>query len=171
MPVSHKFFSDIRYFVSPRRSNQRRQNARVPKFSFITFNKCFDFPNLKKMCFPLSGTYSTLSSGLQFKQCVKTHKLCCHSLCLLSNAPKLGYKPERNMPYVEILHVMWTLHVIVNIAFTGASKRLDGIELVLLQREVLRLHMVSSYNHNLFASTTKISGIVRDRYRNVPPFG
>lgn len=47
MPRSHRFFSAIRYLLSPRRSSHRRQKARVPKFSLITFSKCFALGSLE----------------------------------------------------------------------------------------------------------------------------
>lgn len=47
MPRSHRFFSAIRYLLSPKRSNQRRQNANVPKFSLITFSKCLALGSLQ----------------------------------------------------------------------------------------------------------------------------
>lgn len=48
MPRSHRFFSAIRYLLSPRRSSHRRQKARVPKFSLITFSKCFALGSLEE---------------------------------------------------------------------------------------------------------------------------
>lgn len=48
MPRSHRFFSAIRYLVSPRRSSQRRQNANVPKFSLMTFSKCLALGSLRR---------------------------------------------------------------------------------------------------------------------------
>lgn len=48
IPKSHRFFNAIRYLLSPRRSSHLRQKARVPKFSLITFSKCFALGSLKK---------------------------------------------------------------------------------------------------------------------------
>ena len=46
MPASHKFFSAIRYLVSPRRSKYRLQKANVEKFLLIVANSCFALGNL-----------------------------------------------------------------------------------------------------------------------------
>ena len=40
IPLSHKFFSAMRYFVSPMRSKNRRQNASVPKLRSIVPRSC-----------------------------------------------------------------------------------------------------------------------------------
>lgn len=47
MPKSHRFFKAIKYLLSPKRSSHLRQKARVPKFSLMTFNKCFVLGSLK----------------------------------------------------------------------------------------------------------------------------
>jgi hypothetical protein len=46
IPRSHRFFRAIKYLLSPCRSNHRRQNANVPKFSLITFSRCLALGSL-----------------------------------------------------------------------------------------------------------------------------
>lgn len=48
MPKSHRFFKAIKYLLSPKRSSHLRQKARVPKFSLMTFNKCFVLGSLRR---------------------------------------------------------------------------------------------------------------------------
>lgn len=48
MPKSHRFFRAIKYLLSPKRSSHLRQKARVPKFSLMTFNKCFVLGSLRE---------------------------------------------------------------------------------------------------------------------------
>lgn len=50
MPKSHRFFKAIKYLLSPKRSSHLRQKARVPKFSLMTFNKCFVLGSLIGTC-------------------------------------------------------------------------------------------------------------------------
>lgn len=48
MPKSHRFFRAIKYLLSPKRSSHLRQKARVPKFSLMTFSKCFVLGSLRQ---------------------------------------------------------------------------------------------------------------------------
>lgn len=47
MPASHRFFSAMRYLVSPSRSRYLRQKASVPKLLFIVTSSCLAFAALK----------------------------------------------------------------------------------------------------------------------------
>lgn len=75
MPRSHRFFSAIRYLLSPRRSSHRRQKARVPKFSLITFSKCFALGSLeeKKPNKNLFEKKEVSSASIHYRN--KTHQL------------------------------------------------------------------------------------------------
>jgi len=44
-----------------------------------------------------------------------------------------GGSPDGNVPHVEVLHVVRALHVVVHDALSCAAKRLNGVNLALLQ--------------------------------------
>lgn len=112
IPRSHRFFRAIRYLLSPSRSSQRRQNASVPKFSLITFNRCFARGSLggergRDRGYNLCGIHSPV-----FTQAINL--------------------PDWDVSHIKVFHVMRTLHVIMDHALPCAAKCLDGVHLSLL---------------------------------------
>lgn len=116
MPRSHRFFSAIKYLLSPRRSSQRRQNASVPKFSLITFSRCLALGSLQR------GVSSE-----------KRESKIGHEACsILSKWQNQWSQPYWYVSDVEVLHVVRALHVVVDRAFSCAAKCFNGVGLTFL---------------------------------------
>lgn len=88
--ASTKLFNASKYLLSPRRSNQRRQNAKVPKFLLIVLYNCFAFALLRETT--ENGERRTISKLLTEHSLVQHRSSSCNAT--------LPYHHERHLcPY------------------------------------------------------------------------